>query len=84
MTSALAFSIVKYAGAVYLLYLGIREMMSKPPEPQLPKVKSGGALNSFFSTTKLQKFLIQRQRCFSWLFCLNLFITNEVKSPCSF
>ena len=47
MTSALAFNLV----AVYLLYLGVREMMSKPSEPQLPKVKSGGALKSFFSAT---------------------------------
>lgn len=51
MTSALAFNMVKYAGAVYLLYLGIREMMSKPSEPQFPKVKSGGPLKSFFSAT---------------------------------
>lgn len=48
MTSALAFNFVKYAGAVYFLYLGVREMMSKPSETQLPKVKPAGALKSFF------------------------------------
>ena len=51
MTSALAFNFIKYAGAVYLLYLGIREMTSKPSEPRLPKVKSTGAIKSFVTAT---------------------------------
>ncbi|TGU56191.1 LysE family translocator, partial [Mesorhizobium sp. M00.F.Ca.ET.186.01.1.1] len=38
MTSAWAFNIVKIAGAVYLVYLGIKSIMEKPSDPQLPKV----------------------------------------------
>ncbi|OCA89010.1 LysE family translocator [Pseudobacillus wudalianchiensis] len=38
MTSALAFNIVKFAGAAYLLYMGIRAMLEKPADPEMPKV----------------------------------------------
>ena len=36
MTSALAFSAVKYVGAAYLVYLGIRAMLEKPADAALP------------------------------------------------
>src|SRR6266851_2111161 len=35
-SSAIAFEIVRYAGAVYLLYLGIRALMSKHGGPLTP------------------------------------------------
>lgn len=47
MTSAHAFNFVKFAGVAYLLYLGIRAILEKPADPELPKVSPASALNSY-------------------------------------
>jgi threonine/homoserine/homoserine lactone efflux protein len=40
--SALAFSLMKYVGAAYLLYLGVRLLMQKPPAGDTPPVSAQG------------------------------------------
>jgi threonine/homoserine/homoserine lactone efflux protein len=38
VSSALAFAIIKYLGAAYLIWMGIRTLMAKDPDPKLPVV----------------------------------------------
>ena len=45
--SALAFSIIKYVGAAYLVYLGVRMIMQKTPEGDSTPVSPQGARRAF-------------------------------------
>jgi threonine/homoserine/homoserine lactone efflux protein len=47
MTSALAFSVVKFAGAAYLIYLGVRAFLAKPSNPTRLETKRIGAGRAF-------------------------------------
>jgi threonine/homoserine/homoserine lactone efflux protein len=40
VSSALAFAIVKYLGAAYLIWMGIRTLMAKDPDPKMPVVSA--------------------------------------------
>jgi len=40
VSSALAFAIVKYLGAAYLIWMGIRTLMAKDPDPKIPVVSA--------------------------------------------
>jgi threonine/homoserine/homoserine lactone efflux protein len=45
--SALAFSLVKYCGAAYLIYLGVRMLMQKTPAGDAKPVSAQGARRAF-------------------------------------
>lgn len=47
MTSALAFNIVKYVGAAYLVYLGIRAILEKPADMAVSPVPSVTPLKAY-------------------------------------
>ena len=45
--SALAFSLMKYVGAAYLIYLGVRLLMQKPPEGDASPMSAQGVRRAF-------------------------------------
>jgi len=47
VSSALGFAIVKYLGAAYLIWMGIRTFMSKEPGPEAPTVAAGSLREVF-------------------------------------
>ncbi len=47
MTSAAAFNLVKYAGAVYLIYMGIKAIVEKPNKQELPSVSKASGFQSY-------------------------------------
>src|SRR5215207_3352219 len=47
VSSALAFGIVKYLGAAYLIWIGIRTFMAKDPEPETPLAPSAPLRSAF-------------------------------------
>src|ERR671911_1508803 len=38
VSSALAFAVIKYLGAAYLIWMGVRTLMASDPDPEAPKV----------------------------------------------
>ncbi|RFU67905.1 LysE family translocator [Peribacillus saganii] len=56
MTSSLAFNVIKIAGAVYLFYLGIRAILEKASDPELPKVSSVSGLRAYGEAVFIEVF----------------------------
>lgn len=48
LSSAVAFNLVKYAGACYLIYLGVRALLAKPRPQAAPAVSSASPRRIFF------------------------------------
>jgi threonine/homoserine/homoserine lactone efflux protein len=71
VSSALAFSIVKYLGAAYLIYLGIRRLLARDTEHQ-PTTFKRQSLGRIFRQGVLVAILNPKTALFFSLFCHNL------------
>lgn len=81
-TSATAFEVVRYAGASYLIYLGIRTFLSKEPlvaaNHQAKPIEHGGIVWQGIMTSILNP----KGMLFLWRFCPNLWMLKWGGSPC--
>ena len=69
--SATAFSVIKYLGATYLVYLGIRILRSKPQDLAESEALSALGASERFVMAWLWRRSMLRLRCFSWRFYLS-------------
>lgn len=79
MTSALAFNVVKYAGAAYLVYLGIRAWREKAEELALPSVQRVGPARAFRQAVLAE--LLNPKTALFFLAFLPQFVRPEAGSP---
>ncbi len=47
VSSALAFAVVKYLGAAYLIWMGVRTVMAKAPDPETPVIAAKSLHRAF-------------------------------------
>ena len=47
VSSALAFAVIKYLGAAYLIWMGVRTLMAKDPDAEAPVVRAGPLRRAF-------------------------------------
>jgi RhtB (resistance to homoserine/threonine) family protein len=75
MTSALAFEIVKYLGAAYLIFLGIKSLLEKTKKQSEPAVKTYTAATSFRQALLIE--LLNPKTALFFLAFLPQFVTND-------
>ncbi|CAN5341777.1 LysE family translocator [soil metagenome] len=56
-SSATAFDMVKYVGAAYLIYLGLKALRSRPPDPDQPAVAVGTSMARAYRQAVLVQLL---------------------------
>src|SRR5215204_139732 len=47
VSSALAFAVMKYLGAAYLIWMGVRTLMAKAPDPETPEIEAKSRHRAF-------------------------------------
>jgi threonine/homoserine/homoserine lactone efflux protein len=47
VSSALAFAVMKYLGAAYLIWMGVRTLMAKAPDPETPEIEAKSLHRAF-------------------------------------
>jgi threonine/homoserine/homoserine lactone efflux protein len=80
LSSALAFDVVKYLGAAYLIYLGGRKLLAREEEMANGEVKEE-SLARITGRDSPSTCSTRRPRCSTSLFCLNLWIRRKETSP---
>jgi len=81
MTSALAFNILKYAGAAYLIYMGVRKLLNKEENPTTSDIKGKDQKASrIFFQGAVVNLLNPKTALFFFAF-LPQFVTQNTMSP---
>ncbi|MEH7309153.1 LysE family translocator [Neobacillus drentensis] len=75
MTSALAFEIVKYLGAAYLIFLGIKSILEKSKKQDQPAMKKSSSITSFRQALLIE--LLNPKTALFFLAFLPQFIHNN-------
>jgi len=81
MTSALAFNILKYVGAAYLIYMGVRKLLNKEENPTTSDIKGKDQKASrIFFQGAIVNLLNPKTALFFFAF-LPQFVTQNTMSP---
>lgn len=79
MTSAVAFNFVKFAGAAYLIYLGISSLMKNPRDAELPKVEPLMSLRAYRQAILVE--LLNPKTALFFLAFMPQFVHQEKGAP---
>ena len=77
MTSALAFTIIKLAGAFYLVYLGVRAVLAKQSSPASVSLISISPLKAYLQAVPTE-VLNPKTAIFFWPLCPSSWTKSEV------